>query len=95
MADTLTPYDDDQLVRQIESYLRARPTDHMLGCQVRLLFEARAAARRPAVRPRPPGPGVWSDTGSGSGAVIPLPDDNAAARRRGTAWERHDDPREP
>lgn len=95
MNDTIPTYSDGALVQQIEGYLRDRPTDHMLGLKVRLLFDARAAERRPK---RPAGPNVsasWHDSGSGSGAVIPLPDDQAEARARGTAWERHDEPREP
>lgn len=78
MSDTLSTYDDGYLVRQIEGYLRARPTDHMLGCQVRNLFEQRAAdAARRAAAPKAPRPARqdWVDTGSGAGAVIPLPDE--------------------
>lgn len=39
-------YTDAHVVGMIELHLDAGPTDHMLGCQVRNLFELRAAELR-------------------------------------------------
>lgn len=75
MSDTIPTYSDGALVQQIEGYLRARLTDHMLGVRVRLLFEARDEARRPAPPAKKEPRGWWTDAGSGGGAVIPLPDE--------------------
>lgn len=35
-------YTDQHVVALVENYLQAEPTDHMLGCQVRILFGLRA-----------------------------------------------------
>lgn len=40
-----TRMDDHEMVRRIEAILASRPTDHMLGCRVRLLFETRGTRR--------------------------------------------------
>lgn len=46
MSPAASLYTDHYMVARIEEVLRTKPTDHMLGLKVRLLFDARADDRR-------------------------------------------------
>lgn len=50
MSPAASLYSDHYLVARIEEVLLTRPTDHMLGLKVRLLFAAREDARRKRAR---------------------------------------------
>lgn len=83
MSPAASLYTDHYMVARIEEVLATRPTDHMLGLKVRLLFDAREDDRHKradqpaATEERPPGvvelpdehPVRWIDSGSGPGWI--------------------------
>lgn len=73
MSPAASLYTDHYVVARIEEVLATRPTDHMLGLKVRLLFDARENDRRK--RARQPEPELDERGWPVLPGVVELPDE--------------------